>query len=339
MAEPQRDRIVRALSGEPSPLRQEGVHILLDHVLATKLAELVDLDEAHAIVVSALTRENLERIVDRHVLPGWKRYSAHALASEETVGALVPDPARDAIVDIVRNLKRPEARWLEGAVDPVLLRRLFAPVWTSVLVHFARRLPLPGMGGAGPVSAVGRGVGTFAERITKSVQERAEKLVDAGRTVMGGLGAEVEKRLHAAAREFSEGAAGIFREALRERLESEEGQELVAQIGRQIVDHVLVTQIAELHEDATRLPVERVLEVVPHIVGHAAPRAFVRDAVRAELRAFLALEGERRLGEVLEELGILDEFRKLATRKIDEVVRGFVTSPAFAAWLGRLLDA
>src|SRR5206468_3292871 len=105
-------------------------------------------------------------------------------------------------------------------VDAALFRRLFAPVWTNLLLSFAKRLPLPGMGGGGGAAgggaagAVGRGVSGIAGRITRSAKEQAERLVDAGKSVMGGLGTEVERRLQAAAKDFSDSAAEVFREAL-----------------------------------------------------------------------------------------------------------------------------
>jgi hypothetical protein len=335
------DRVIESLTRPESDETDELLAIIVDHALDKKLRELVDFEETRAIVVRALTKENLERIFERHVIPGYSRYAKHASDSPDTVGSLVPDEARNTIIEVIQKSKLPRGKWAEGAVDRVLIGRLFAPVWTNLLVSFAKRLPLPGMGGGGGATggstAVGRGARGIAGRITRSAKEQAEKLVDAGKSVMGGLGSEVERRLQSAAKEFSDGAADLFREALNERLKSAEGRELVAQISRQATDHVLVTKVSEIHEDARRFPVEDVLRLTPSIVAHAAPRAFVQAVVRQEIDAFLVLEGDRPLRDVLDELGILEDFRRAAVARAKMLASGLFESPAFRDWLGRLL--
>jgi hypothetical protein len=189
-----------------------------------------------------------------------------------------------------------------------------------------------------PSSGAGR-VSGIAGRITRSAKERAEKLVDAGKTVMGGLGSEVERRLQGAAKDFSDGAAEVFREALNERLKSTEGREIVANMSRQVTDHVLVTKLSEIHEDTKRIPIEDILRLAPSIVAHSAPRAFVQRIVRREIEMFLTLEGERPLREVLLELGALEDVRAATVTRVSSLVRGFLQSPAFGDWLRALADS
>ena len=343
MTDPLHDRIVRAFAAEESPLRDAGAALLVDHVLGLPLRDIVDLEEVKTIVLSAFTEENVERIVTRHVKPGWHRYAASVERSGETVGGLVPEPAVDEIRKIVEKLRLPRAAWAEGMIDPSLMRRLFAPVWANLLFNFAKKIPMPGVGAASGAaaaasSAVGRGIGGVAGRLTRSVQERAEKIVDAGRTVMGGLGAEVEKRMQSTAREFSEGAQTIFKDALRDRLKSEEGRELVEQMTRQAIDHVMVTKLKDLHADTARFPMDDVFAVTPKVVAHAVTRPFVRKIVTDEVLAFVALEGERPLGDMLGELGLLESVRALANRRGSELFRGAAQSQAFRDWVARLLE-
>jgi hypothetical protein len=340
MPESHRHRILEALTADVSPLREEAVTLLVDHVLGRKLQELADFEEVATLVVRALTEENLARVITRHVAPGFQRYLDRAVLSGEPVGALVPDPARDGIRDIVRKSGLPRGAWTAGLVDPALIRKLFAPVWVQLLLAFGSRLPLPGMGTAsGAAAAAARGMGGIAGRLTRSVQERAEKIADAGRSVMGGLGAGVEKRIQSAARDFSDGAADIFRDALGDRLKSPEGRELVEQIAGQVVDHVMITKIADIQKDLDAIDVAGIFDVVPKIVAHAAPRAFVRNLVTAEVREYLELEGNRTLSDVLAELGVLSEVREMILRRSGSVARTLFASPEFGEFLGRLLDA
>ncbi len=337
-----RDRIVTALSADQSPLRDEGVELFLDHVLGRPLGELVDLHEIRDIVIEALTAENVAHHIARHVQPGFGRYGALTRELGETVGGLVPDTSVDDIHAIVAKSKVPRAKWAEGMIDPALIRRLFAPVWTNLLLNFAKKMPIPGAGmGAGAAaaagSAVGRGIGGVASRLSKSVQERAEKIADAGRSVMGGLGAELEKRVQSAARDFSESAQSVWRDAFRDRLKSAEGKEIVAQIQRQVIEHLVVTRLSALHEDVERIPVDDIFAATPRILEHAVRRPFIQKLVEREIDAFLALEGQRSLSELMAELGILDRVRRVARDRASDVFRAVATSSAFADWIERVL--
>jgi hypothetical protein len=335
-----RERILRVLTEETSPFLEEGVGLAVDHILERTLTELVDLEEAAGLVVRGLTEKNLARAIQRHVQPGFQRYASAAESTGEVVGALVPDPARDKIRQIVQKSSLPRAEWAEGLVDPALVRKLFAPVWVQLLLTFGTRLPLPGMGAAsGAAAAVGRGMGGIAGRLTRSVQERAEKIADAGRTVMGGIGAEVEKRIQAAARDFSDGAAEIFRDALRDRLKSQEGRNLVEQITSQVIDRVMTTKLTDIQKDVNAIDVDGIFGVVPDIVAHAAPGSFVRGIVEGEVKAYLALEGNRTLVDLLSEMGLYADVRTALIRRATLVARGFFGSPKFEDFLGRLLDA
>jgi hypothetical protein len=154
---------------------------------------------------------------------------------------------------------------------------------------------------------------------------------------MGGLGLEVERRLSDAARGFSDTAAQIFRDALRERLASDEGRQLLAQITNKVVEQVLGAGLAELHSDVAALPVDDILVVAPQVIAHAARTPHVERIVSQELDAYLEAEGDRTLGELLDELGVLDSARKLLLQHAGAMSGGFVGHPAFADWLTRLL--
>jgi hypothetical protein len=86
------------------------------------------------------------------------------------------------------------------------------------------------------------------------------------------------------------------------------------------------------------LPIDRVLELVPDLVSHAARSGFVLEIVERELNAYLAVEGDRTLGTLLTELGVLDDARALLVARGDRLVRTLAAQAAFADWLSRLLD-
>ena len=59
------------------------------------------------------------------------------------------------------------------------------------------------------------------------------------------MGAEFEKRVQAAAKEFSDGAAELFREALEARLRSDEGRALLSQITDKAFAHLMDAKLAD----------------------------------------------------------------------------------------------
>lgn len=334
-----RDRVLRLLSAEQSPLRDELVAMAVDCALARPLSDFVDFDQGRSIVVRALTKENLARIFSRHVDPGFARYTKRVAVSAETLGDLVPDPARVRIRRIIDESKPPRAKWARDLVDPALLRRLFAPVWMNLFASFAKRLPLPGVS-AVAAAATGDSVGaTLAGLLTRSVQERAEKLVDRGRSAMGGLGVEIEKRVQAAAREFSDGAAGIFREALEARLKSAEGREIVSEITTQALARLIAAKLVDLHDDAKDADVPEILAAAAEIVGHSVTREFIEQTIEQEVSAFVELEGKRSSREIFDELGVLDDVRRVAVSRMGGLAQNLFAAPAFADWVARLLGA
>lgn len=333
-------RIAQLLGGPESPLRDELVAMTVDHALRQRLADFVDFDAGRAIVVRALTDENLARIFARHVRPGFDRYTARVATSKDTLGVLVPDESRVRIKKLLTEGPVPRALWARKIVDPALLRRLFAPVWANLFLSFAKRLPIPGLSA---VTSAAAGTGTsgagIAGRLSRSVQEHAEKLVDRGRSAMGGLGAEVERRVQAAAREFSDGAAEIWREALEARLKSEEGRQLVARITEEAFEHLMAARLVELHEDAKHANVTEILTASAEIVGHSVKTTLVEQTIDGEVAAFVASEGTRTMREVLDELGVLSEVRRVAVERVGNLAQGLFATPAFADWVARLLEA
>jgi hypothetical protein len=329
-------RILERLTASDSPYPAQASALVVDHLLAQPLRELLDLEEVRQLVLSALTEENVRRAVEQHVAPGFARHAEAVVGSQLRVGTLVSQAAHDKLRQIAHKLQLPEARWAQDAVDPQLVRRLLSPVWTQVLLNFAKRLPVPGAGGLGGATSArgGSGLGGF---LTRSVQEQAEKLIDRGRSVMGGLGAEVERRLATAARDFSDGAAQVFRDTLYKRLESQEGRELVGQICAGAIDHVIEARFADLQLDLDALPMNELMDVLPDLIAHAAPSTFVQEIVQRELAAWFVIDGDRTLAELLHEAGSFDEARAALLRRSEQLSAGLFRTAGFADWITRLI--
>jgi len=328
-------RVLERLTRSDSPLREELVTLAVDHVLGLRLRDAVELERVRTIVLSALSEASVQRVVEQHVRPGYQRQAQAVVGSAVVVGALVPDAARAGMHAIAAKLRLPRARWAQKAFDPALVRALLAPVWTQVLMSFATRLPIPGLAGV-----VGQGTASAGVTglLARTAMQRAGKLVDRGKNVMGSLGLDVDKRLADAARGFSDSAAQIFRTALQERLASDEGRALVARIASGAIDHVLATKLEDLQADLDELPVDDVFALVPRVIAYAAQTAYVQDITRRELDSYLALEGDRTLTALLDELGILEPTRSALIERGTAHTTSLLQSPRFADWLQRALS-
>jgi hypothetical protein len=264
-----------------------------------------------------------------------RRYSASVADAPERLADLVPD---DFVAALQKQLEQPtgaRARWAKGAVEPALLKRLLGPVWVQLLVNFARRIP--GLGGSGSSSGNAAAGGGIAGMLGRSMQQSAGRLVGVGKSALEGLGIDVEKKLMAAARDFSDGALSVWNQALRERLQSPEGKAIVTQIKHGVLEHVLKVRLSDLDRDAVALPLAPYLDLVPRVVGHAVRVPFVRKIIDNELQAYLAVAGERRVAELLTELGVLAQARTWLVARVDTQLLGLCQTPAFAGWIAKLI--
>ena len=333
-------RICALLAQEDATLRHQAAESLVEHLLSQRLRDVADLPQLVAIILGTLRKESLARDLKLHVQPGLLRYDRHVDQAPERLSDLLGPEGADALRTLVAAPSGARGRFMRGAVDPALLKRLLAPVWVQLLVNFSKRIPIPGLGGApsasaGGAASAGRGI---ASMLGKSVQQSAGRLVGAGRSALEGLGIDVEKKLTAAARDFSEGALGIWNQALRERLQSDEGKALVAQIKLSVLEHLLSVQLQDIHKDAMKLPLPAYVDLAPAIVSHAVQLPFLRRFIEAEVQAFLAVEGERSLHALLSDLGAVEPARSWLEARVEQQIQGWSQRASVAAWLTQLIE-
>jgi hypothetical protein len=335
-AQSQSDRIVAALTASRSPLRTQGLSAFVDFVLDQPIATWIEVDDVVSIATEAATGPNAALYVERHLRPGWERYLARCKQSGDTLGEALPTDVRARIVRLATTTPPPKGEWARDAVDPKLVRDLLSPVLQDFLVSFARKLPLPGIA-AGGDGGSRSGFG-LRSRLKETVEKRAGAFVEAGRTVLGGLGAEFERQIVTVARDFSDSAGAELRSALKRRVESPEGRRLLSAIITQAIDHTLATPLAHLNEDTAALPWEEIWALIPPVVEHNRGRGPVVEALEDELRAYIDVEGDRTLRALLEEAGTLDITVSRALEQGDAVAKSLFATPQFAAWIDALLE-
>jgi hypothetical protein len=349
MPDPFVERIVEVLGAPTSALRDEVVAVYVDQLLAQRLRDTVELDKLVALVLRTIDRQNVARTVDKHVLPGFERVTQHFATASESVGDLVSEEGKRALRAALAKPVRVRGRWLKGAIDPKLVQRLLGPIWVQLLVSFARRIPVPGLGGGSspqagatapqPTAAAAPPRGGIAGMLGRGVQQSAERLASAGRSALEGLGIDLETKLTAAAKDFSEGAVGVWNQAMAERLSSEDGKAAMLQIKLGVLEHVLRTPLRDLHEDATGIASTPYFAIAPTIIAHAVTTAFVSGNIERELQQFMSVEGDRSLRELLAEQGILEDVRVWLLQRAGAGFGELTRTPAFAAWLTRVIAA
>jgi hypothetical protein len=312
-------------------LRREGVRLVVRALLAQPVGDLVTPTEARELVLASVTAESVSTTIERHISPAWDRHRARAEASGETVGDLLPEGGAEELRAIVAKVRPPRAEWAQGAVDRRLVSKLLAPVVQDTLMAFARKLP-----GLGFAADGGRVLGGIAGALRKRAEKGTEKLGDVRKSVMGGF----DKKVNAVARDFSQGAVAPMRKAFISRLRSEEGQQLIERIVREVIDKLLAATVAELMSDAdAALPRETLEAFAAKVVLHNVGRAEIAATVQAELAAAMAAEAGRTVADVLDDAGIRERTEELLTERLSHLLGPFLGSDGFVDWLGRVLEA
>lgn len=291
-------------------LRREGVAHVVDAILARRVRDAVDLTGLLSLVDQLLVRPLGERAVTAHLLPGFDRFVASARERGTTVGEWIPDDATEELERLLLQTRFPRFEWARAAVDPKLLERLFAPVLQDLLTQFIGKLP-----GVGAFSALAR-VG--------------------GRAAESALGGKTGGAARSIAADFSKSALATLRDALAARLASEEGRALVEAIRGRAFRHCLQVPIETVLADFDALPWREVSGLLPAIAEHQLRSVLGRVALRAEVRAFLEVEGDKPIEALLDEAGVLPDVRAYLRVQSEGVLEALIDDPRFATWFAAL---
>ncbi len=322
--------LVEKLLASDQALIREGAERTLDALLERPLSRYLDdaaIDTVVTLVAAAVTEPNAKRVIDEHVHPGLDRQIARSTQNGETLGDLLPPGGEAKILAILEKTRLPRAEWAAGAVDAGLVRKLVSPVIQDTLLRFAKRLPIPGLGGeGGPSMPDPLGLG-------KKLLDAKNPLSSMGKGLIGGM----DKKLQSVARDFAETATTDVRAALLERLASDEGKDLMRRIRAHASKHLLAVPLATVLREVDGLPRADIEALVPSIVAHNVARTELQDTVRAELRAVLGVEGDRPLREVLETYGVLAEVKRELPPVLTKVAAEVLSDAPMLDWIERVL--
>lgn len=331
-----RETVLARLTAESSPQRTALLRAALDHLATRPIASFVDVPPLVALAKKAVTQANVARILAEHGRPGLERQKTRSARLGETLGDLAPPDMEERLGRILDGTKLPEPAWAKGVVDAKLANKLVSPVVQQTLLSFAKKLPIPGMNdqATGAASALGGallgGLGGLAGG--------AGKLLDVGKSVVGGLSAEFEKKLQVVARDFAENASDEFRANMKKRLESDEGKAIVRELVLTANARLRGVAVTDVLAEADNLPAAELDALVAATLAHNAARPAIADALRAELNALLAVDGATTLGDYLDRAGIRAEVEAVILARGDAELAAFFRSPGFAVVLAALFD-
>lgn len=331
-----RDRLLEKLSADDSATRRALVRISIDHALDRRLDEILEPDAVVRVIVDVLTEPNAMLLMTKHLRPGWDRHLARVTASGELVGEAIPEDTKERILSIADHAGKPDGAWTHGIVDSHLLKQLLAPVLQETLLSFTKRLPIPGIGGGGGGAAAAK-VGALGGALFGGLAGQASKVLDVGKAVAGGIGAEMEKKMKDAAKDFANDAMDDLRGALRARLTSDEGKKILAELVSHGYDRVAKVKVADVMKDADVLPRAEVDALVARVAAHNGRRTALRAVIKEEVAAFFGVEGGKTVRQLAHELEVSNAVLALFEAHADDIAKGFFRNPAFVEWLDELL--
>lgn len=329
--------LIERLSGHDNTHRSEFINLAIDHTLELPLNLLIESEMVAHVITEALTDTNAEKFIEAELHPLLDRLLLHFKDTKETPRDLLPEDTAEQLIKIVSKGDRPEGQWAKGAVDPAPIRSLIAPIVQDMLLKFTRNLPIPGLGGAddspGSASRSARSRG----RLGKALRKSAGSLADISKAAIGGLGSELERKVQATTRDFSNQALGEVRAAIAARLKTKEGLEVIRTTRIALTERFLDTPVHIILEDVYRLPLNELTTLVPPISEHNRPRTQLRSFIEGEVAHHLEKRGEESVGDLLDEFQLREVVREHVIKRLDTPVASFIESDGFETWLDALL--
>jgi hypothetical protein len=292
----------------------------VDHVLSQPLEAFVEVERLAQRITEAVSGPGLEPMIAQHLKPALQRFLARAEAADERVGVAIPEAVADEIEAFLSNPVKLKREVVQRIVDAKEMRGALSTVIQESLGRFLKAdTSAQGKGGSG-------GLFGLAAR-------SAGALRDVGKSMLGGIGDEIEKQIQKRSREAMDSSMSYVQEKLVDYLMSEESSKMMGKARAQGFRQSLRQKVA----DAKLLPIDMILSHVPALVRHNLARPEIQETIRKELQELLALEGKKPLKQILEEAGLLEKTREDLLAQAVPQALSLVKTEAFSGWLTSLL--
>jgi hypothetical protein len=286
--------------------------LAFDHLCGRPVSELVDRDRVLAGLDAAAASDGLSRAQSRLYWPARERFFDRAARSAVKLGAWLPEPARDALSDLIGAPMPLPEKLVDELVGSEDVREEVREMLQDSITGFLKK----GLGTTGG-SLLGMGARAFGA---------------AGRGLFGSLGDEVGQRLQDRVREFVDGTVASLQERIAKKLASEETARAFAKRRRKGFLKLLEKTEAEAAEIVRPWPHAAFDALAPTLLRHNLGREEIRAALREEIDAALAEIGKSTVGEVLDDFGLREVARESLHAHGLPIARTLVATAAFGDW-------
>ncbi len=260
----------------------------------------------------------MERFLREHLRPALERERTRARSRDDQAGDWFTPEAIATLREAVGRPVRLDRAWLEKLTRQEAVRFFLKGIVEETIERFVENLT--SVGGSSLIGSIGRGAVGLAANVSKAV--------------LGSLAPQIESQIKGAASRFVASSLNLVLDRVVVMFSSKDAAEQMGHMNQVAFDAFLDLPTKKVVETAMKLPVDEVLSVLPGLVAHNLGRKPVRDAILAELRAALAVEGKKPLREIIGDEGAVAAWRAEVVRLAAPLLVEFAGSTAFASWLG-----
>jgi hypothetical protein len=301
---------------------------VVQDVLGRPLGELLDAGVVAGVVheaISALTASDaaMQRAIER------VQVATAALAAESrSVAVIVPAPLAEGVRALAGLPATPSHDALVKLLDRPPIRRLLRAQVIETLAAFGRRA-------ASPVadSSLARGLGGISKRALGQIASGPSATLSRMANAVSG---EVERQVEKRAADFADTAvAGILAGIVDQATDAARTKEQAA-VRIAIVDGLLEMTGTELSGLLPGRAASQIAAVRSALAAWGSHPDFA-PSLETAIRAAMAEDARRSLGDLLEEFALRDVVAAQATGAVERALDHLFAGKAFERWLADLL--
>jgi hypothetical protein len=300
---------------------EEILGTVFDRLAEHRLRDLVRAEDVFAMLDEVGVAEQAATVAVRVAQGQRARLLAAAAASSTPLSAWLPEAAKEEIATALAEPAPLPPAIVDELIASEQVRDEVRAMLHDTLTSFVTRAM--GSTGEQPASglrgALGRGAMGFAA---------------AGKSLLGGIGAEVQKQLQERVRDFVDASVSVVQTRIADKLKSAETAKHLGVRRAQTFQRVMARTESEVATWVAGMPHETIERLAPEIARHNLGRPEARVVLQAEIAASITDLSQKTLGEWLDEMGLRDAVRKIVIRGATPVARALWSDPKIAAWIG-----
>lgn len=292
---------------------------IFDFALEQPISAFVDEDRVLVQLDRLLDERLSARWIETHLTAALERERSRNAARQDTVGDWIVDPLKAEIRALLERPLDLDPRVVSQAVQEGSVKHMLKSIVEETLERFISSIR-PGNGGGSLLGGLGRGALGFASR--------------AGKGLLGQLGGQVEEQLRGAVSSFVNTSTTALLDRLVAIITSDEMAAHLSETSVRAFDRLMEQNVGQVGEFLDRkIPLDRLLTHLPSQLSAALKRPEIRTALRAEVAATLAIEGENPVRSLFADDAQVAAWRAEVVLVGTPLLKAFAKSEAFQAWL------